>query len=338
MDSPSVAINTSISFIIHSLEELKKKGYCNLTPLIDKIEILHKQFRETESIEYIYKIIASMANYETYRDILGTVFTKLCEIMFLIVSYIKEKSLPFHELIVLKMFEFYEYLLKKNVKTYTKFTELEAIIVYIREDIVKNSNRTNMRENLNNLSYDDAVLRILVSLLCPPEENFSSFVELLDSILLPNRESVDKLNSRLKDFQISTEPVVLDQTLSPLELLKLKKKEKHDKLEKSKEDLGMVSIKENKSCDSLEEENNSSSESPVFTSTMKSSDSLLCSSYVPPKISVDKEEVYENPNDRLNRILNKYSKRGKITMDKSPPQGTNLDSMIRVMAERGCHS
>lgn len=367
MESSSVAINTAISFILHSLEEIKKSGYEKLSPLIDQIEILHKKFRETESVDYIYKIITSVTDYETYRDTLGVIFTKLCETIFFIIGYIKNKSLCLYELMVLKLFEFYQYLLKNNVKTYTKFEELDAIIVYIRDDLVRDGNRINMKEKLKELSYDDAVLRILVSLLSPPEGNFSSFVELLDSILLPNTDMIDKINSTLKDLQITIGTVVSsdsNETLSPLELLKLKKQEKKDKLTKSKEKLmendgvfdleNQISNVANLSPELIKDspskltsidscsENSILIEKPVFTSIVKSSDSFVYKScIVSSSDSIIKDTdftTYENPNDRLNRILNKYSKKAKVSMDKSPPQGTNSDSMIRVMSERKFYS
>ena len=49
---------------------------------------------------------------------------------------------------------------------------------------------------------------------------------------------------------------------------------------------------------------------------------------------IDKDIIYENSNDKLNKILNKYSKKGKIYIDKSPPQGTNKDSMNKIISER----
>lgn len=368
MESSKVAINTAISFIIHSLDDLKNSGYEKLAPLIDNIEKLHKRFRDTGTVEYIYGIIETITDYKMYKDTLGLIFSKLCETIHFIVCYIKEKSLYLYEIMILKLFEFYQHILKSNVKTYSKFEELNRIISYIRDDVIRDGNKNNMREKLNEMIYDDPILKILISLLCPPEGKFSSFIELIDGILITNKDSVNRIDQIFSHENCGANPILSTKgngkNLSNIELLKLKKKEKQDKLDKCKEELSSNSL-DDRCCPknltiSLTSEFNviekadvkcsKSSESSESSENLKVPfqrvDSLSLDSEVKQlleeptvftsnvKTVIDKDIEYENPNDRLNRIINKYSKKTKISMDKSPPQETSKDSMIKIMSER----
>lgn len=265
MEGAPVAINTAISFIVHTLEDLSKNGYEMLNPLISKIESYHKEYRETGYINSLYKIVETITSYETYRDTLGYLFTKICESFFFIINFIRTKSSSLYDLMVLKLFELYQYFLKSNVKTYTKFTELNNIIEYIRNDIIGKNEKENMRENLTKMTYDDAVLKILISLLCPPEKKFGSFVEMIDGILLPDMNSLKNINSGFFDILNKVSSIGAEnddketkKELSAVERLKLKKAQQKAKLEKCNEKI--IDIE---SCSCIEGESIKSDENKV---------------------------------------------------------------------------
>lgn len=403
MEKSSLVINTAISFIIHSLEDLKNSGHEILSPLIEQIELFHKKFRESGNQEYLQSIFSYISDYKTYKGSLSNVFQKLYEVLSCILLFIKDKSLFIYEKIVLKLLELYQYILIINVKTYLRFEELEEIIRYIRDDIIRDNKRENMREELKKRTYDDVVLKILISLLAPPEEKYNSFIDLIDNILIPDKDTIDKISNSFNKIKSINKTEDKKQNLSPVELLKLKKKENtkkpqlipEDKLQNEIESLIKDDSKPNSSVkfhtvmdDLLKDLSNETEElinnvekntnkfntlelnkeiidenptvhhynkqqdSPeikkhvhihqpdekeVFIGTIKSNYEYESKShrkdFSPPII----KESHENKDDKLKRILAKYSKHGRFEMDKSPPVGKNSNSMLKILSDRKQH-
>lgn len=407
MENSSVVINTVISFIIHSLEDLKNSGYEILSPVIIEIEKIHRNFRESGNKDYLYKMVSYFSDYKGYGHDLGEIFIKLREILSSIVNFLKEKSLFVYEMIVLKLIEFYHYILKVNVKTYLKFEELEEIIRYIREDIIRDNKRENMKEELKKRTYDDVILKMLLSLLNPPDKKYNSFIEFIDMVLIPDQSSSDNISQTLNKIQNKDKMEEnKKENLSSIELLKLKKKEKEIKQTNNNEDkpqseteniINDNSVKihtvmddllkdlmnqTDELIDELKENNNEfnidhnnfmklnyedqeisgnsceeyfskyhytkkqespecktpitnhSDEKIIFTENIKTNYNDKIELIMKDSSPLIIKEKYENKDDKIKRILAKYSKCGKNDLDKSPPIGTNNDSMNKILNDR----
>ena len=131
MENTNIAINTAISFIVHSLEELKNKGYDTLLPIIEYIKNYQNMLYKSYSSDYLNSIMAYLTDYKLYKDNFSSLFSKISLVLTTISEWIKDKSSYLHYNVMLSVFEFYYEFLKVNVKTYLKFDELKEIIRFI---------------------------------------------------------------------------------------------------------------------------------------------------------------------------------------------------------------
>lgn len=286
MEKVNVVINTAISFLLHSLEQLKTKGYENLSDVVNYVISCKESFLKTYSIEYLYNIISYLTNYKLYGECLSSLFSKFCDLLNTICEWLNNKTSYIYDCIVLKMFEYYYQFLKMHVKKYLKFEELEEIINYIRVEVIEKRNKIDINIELNKRLYDDSIVRILAALLIPTKEHFNSIIEWIDYILVSEKKEESKCSD---DNQIS------EMDLSPIELLKKKRKERKN-----------LSPKMNK-CTSEED--------------------IV---YIEKMVVVEKE-VIETKEEKLRRILAKYSIKNK-NMDKSPPM--NESNNQKVLRDR----
>lgn len=287
MENQDMIINNIISFIIHLLGEIKKSGNEELSPLIEKIENLHREYKQTNSKDFLYKFLSCICDYKTYKAHLTSILTKICEVINSINKNIGQKYEKFHISLISNILELYKMLLKQHIKTYLKFKELDILIDYLK---TSNSESINY-EYLNSLSYNDPIIRIIISFIVPLKKQYGSFIEMLDMVLIPTQSILEDVSSKYEIFKSKE---------SPMDILKQKRKEKH--LSPTTE------IKEEE----------------VFTESVKIKHSS--------PITIVKE-VEETNDEKIRKILNKYSKKSIVEMDKSPhtsPQNT----MIKIIMDR----
>lgn len=246
MDSYNVAINTAINFIEVTLEEMKRMGHENLTPIIEQIKEYHSTFFNTYSPECLYNLIAYLSDFTKCQDNMSELFSKICFVFKVICDWVENKKNNLYELMLLKLFEYYHSFLSINVKTYLKFDQLQEIIRFLREDAVKCKD---LNKEFSRRLYDDSIVKLLGTILSPPNEHITSLIKWVDNIIVGNRTG-EKSISR---------------------------------------------------C---------SSESSVFV-----------------EIVVVEKEIVESKDDRIRRIITKYS-RNKKDMDKSPPINENAQTKI----------
>lgn len=290
MENQNMIINNTTSFIIHLLKEIKKSGNDELSSLIQKIEILHKEYKQTDSNDFLYKFLACVCDYKTYKTHLTHILTKVCEVINSIAKSIKQKYENFYISLISNLLELYKMLLKQHVKTYLNFKELNILIDYLK---ISDSESINY-EYLESLLYNDPIIRIIISFIIPLKKQYGSFIEMLDMILIPTKTILENDSSKDEIFKSKQ---------SPMDILKQKRKEKH--LSPTTE---TIEIKEEQ----------------VFTESVKTKHSS--------PITIVKE-VEETNDEKIRKLLNKYSKKSIVELDKSP-QNSPQNTMIKIIMDR----
>lgn len=171
--SASIGINTAISFIVHTLEDLQRKCFPFLKPLIDMIEHYHREFRNNGSVEYLQKILDQLNSYQTYKDVMSYFFDLCVDVMNDIICYLRKNYHNFLQELTVRLLEIYSYFLNNYVKCYLKNDELHKIICYLKG--------VASRETLMEMMYDDSILTMIISILYPPESTIGSIISLIST-------------------------------------------------------------------------------------------------------------------------------------------------------------
>lgn len=184
--STTVAINTAISFFVHTLEAFEHKGFPFLRPLIETIEHYHKQFRNNGSIEYLQKIIDQLNTYQIYKDAMKYMFDLGADIISDIIAYLRKNYNEFLQTLAVHLLELYSYFLKIYVKHYLKNEELRKIIDYLKGVASK--------ETLMEMIYDDSILIMIISILYPPESTIGGVINMISDVMSPTHSIVSESN------------------------------------------------------------------------------------------------------------------------------------------------
>lgn len=208
--SATVAINTAISFLIYTLEDVECKGFQFLRPLIEMLEHYHKQFRNNGDIEYLQKMIDQLNSYQTYKDVMSYMFDLSASIIGDIICYMRRNYIDFLQMTIVRMLELYNYFLDNYVKDYLKFTELQRLIDYLKGSIDK--------ETLMKMIYDDSIVTMIVSILYPYNNEIDNLVSIISGAFSPQPCSMMHINDENKDSDQNDELLVHQSAVSPTQV------------------------------------------------------------------------------------------------------------------------
>lgn len=208
--SATVAINTAISFLIYTLEDIEHKGFQFLRPLIEMLEHYHKQFRNNGDIEYLQKMIDQLNSYQTYKDVMSYMFDLSASIIGDIICYMRRNYIDFLQMTIVRMLELYNYFLDNYVKDYLKFTELQRLIDYLKGSIDK--------ETLMKMIYDDSIVTMIVSILYPYNNEIDNLVSIISGAFSPQPCSMMHINDENKDSIQNDELLVHQSAVSPTQV------------------------------------------------------------------------------------------------------------------------
>lgn len=287
--STTVAINTAISFFIHTLEDLECKYFPFLRPLIDLIEHYHKKFRMNGSIEYIQKIIDQLNSYQTYKDMTSYLFNMVIDMMKDIMCYLRSNYNEFLQVLTVHLLEIYDYVITNYIKSYLKKAELQKIIEYLKGVAT--------RETLMEMMYDDSIVYMIISILFPVESHIGGIISFIsdcsgeppgqdESSLKPPGQDEETIEPQYQSYN----PVSIDTNGNTKDI----------DVQSSDDDFIPISM-------SYEQQTNYHEDLPPG-----------------PKNSpiIEKNNI-EKRDDRLKRILAKYGRHRNYEHDKTPPKEEN---------------
>lgn len=300
-------IDTTISFLIQFLENIQNEYIVDLVKIIKKSHIEYKKSNDPNKLNEFVSYLANSTNStisQKYKDGVTNISDKLYEIFQQIILYMRNKSVILLEIIVVKFLEFYLIFLKYKVKDYLRFSELNTLINFLNKCILNGENYSN--EIINNL-YDDPIVNFIVGLFLTSDFKSSSFVNLVDSLLIGSNNKEENKTPSLSEF----------------ELLKIKKLEKISKLQNISE-LNQTSGKGSVSSPpTVKSHNISIVLTPEIGHFVKEESSFQLNTIV--------KSCVESKKDKIKIILCKYGNSKKSSYDKSPPLTSvneDIDSII----------
>lgn len=160
-------INRTISFFIHILNDLDRKDFSFLKPLIESIQYYYKQFQIKEDFEYLQNMVNQLISYQTHKDVMSYLFAFGIDILKDIITYSKDKYSNFLQYLTIRLLEMYSYFTNFFVKDYIKLEKLNTIIDHLRS----NGNK----EDIIELFYDDCIINIIIPILYTSENSFLNF-------------------------------------------------------------------------------------------------------------------------------------------------------------------
>lgn len=183
----SVAVNTAISFIIHTLDDLKGKGFSSLNHLIKMIETYQRKFKFDSDINHLFYILNELKSFKVQKEIINNIIKMTVYIFEDIINYLRTNHVEFLNKITIYALEIYSYFLDVYVKSYLKFNELKMIIQLLKEGKF---------EQVKEMLYDDYIVKMIVSMSITQEQTSKvvSFINEISSMF--SREDIkDEIKS-----------------------------------------------------------------------------------------------------------------------------------------------
>lgn len=194
MNTTDVILNTSISFIIHSLEEYRKNGHEFLKPCIQIIDKYHKEYMITGNYDCFYTMIDKI--YQTKH--LDGLVEKALDVFSRIALPTEHKE--YYKMLIVALLEFYQYFLKIQVQSYLKFKELNELIEYLNSTSIDDSNYHTVTDDVKKRLYNDVVVRMIVSPLFANKAKYTSFIDWLDSMFVKGENKGARKEEKAKDI------------------------------------------------------------------------------------------------------------------------------------------
>lgn len=120
--SSTITINKTISFVICILKELEYKRFPFLKSLIELIDYYYNRFQDSKDIDYIKKIISKISLFQTYKDIISSIFNDIIHVLNDIISSFKEE---YNKNLTLHLLELYNHFLDINIEEKSKHEQFK---------------------------------------------------------------------------------------------------------------------------------------------------------------------------------------------------------------------
>ena len=324
MNITDIAFNTIVSIVLNSLKELEKSGYTCFRNLIKNIEIYIDISKISDSGNNLRNISLSLNKIKDLMSTMGDNFfilhRKLIDLIDGLVIYQIKSNNKIREYISIKMLEYYKSYLSIHVKSYFKFNELNNFINNLREVFFNKKDLL----SLCKLVFDDKIIKVAATVINLKLENFN-LISVVDGIsalvdnIFPDRNKVKMISEIVQPSSESKDKFESKDTVSGNFLSDDDKIKRIDSYNSQTNDLSPVYIQHQ----NQELEKNDSGK-------------LSRSNSLSPQLTIVKSTTYSKE-ERIKQIISRYSKRGKTSLDKSPPMNSNSDvnfSIQRIISKR----